>query len=170
MSSELDGFDEEALCELLEERLAAGKTSNLDHDLRDLCGCWTVALDWSPQVACKASVGADTVARGLARLHRLMTGLAAIYLEHPLPATGQREAALQRALANSWILVAQLDDSPERFVDALCWYFEAMGEPLPLELEIELETLILEGLFETDPAVLLLEVSQYALHSLDTEA
>ena len=169
MSSELGGFDEGALRELLEERLAAGQTGSLDHDLRELCGCWTVALDWSPQTACRAGVEAATVARSLARLHRLMTGLDGIYLEHPLPAAGGRVAALQRALAASWILVAQLDASPERFVDALCWYFEAMGEPLPRDLESEVETLILDGLYESEPTVLLLEVSLYVLHSLDGE-
>ena len=167
MSSELDGFDAEALRELLDERLAAGRVSGLDRELRELCGHWTVALDWSPQIACKAGVGAATVARSLDRLHQLMVGLRAVYAEHPLPADGAREATLQRAVEASWRLVARLDATPERFVDALCWYFEAMGIPIPLQLEDDLELLILEGLLDGEPDALIRDVTEYALHGMD---
>lgn len=167
MSSELDGFDAEALRELLDERLAEGRVSGLDRELCELCGHWTVALDWSPQIACKAGVGAATVARSLDRLHRLMSGLKAVYAQHPLPGNGSRDAILRRVLEDSWSLVAQLDATPERFVDALCWYFEAMGLPLSLELEDDLELLILEGLLDSEPAALVRDVAEYALLGLD---
>ena len=55
----------------------------------------------------------------------------------------------------------------ERFVDALCWYFEAMGLPLSLELEDDLELLILEGLLDSEPAALIGEVAEYTLLGLD---
>ena len=167
MSSELDGFDAEALRELLDERLAEGRISGLDLDLLELCGHWTVALDWSPQVACKAGVGAATVARALDRLHRLMSGLRGVYTQHPLPENGSREATLRQALEGSWRLVARLDATPERFVDALCWYFEAIDIPVPLELEDDLELLVLEGLLDSEPQALIQDVAEYALHGLN---
>lgn len=165
MSAELDGFDADALRELLDERIVAGSTSGLDRDLRELCGHWTIALDWSPQVACKAGVGAATVARALDRLHQLMTGLREVYADHPLPLVN-REPVVQGALTHSWRLVARHDAVPERFVDALCWYFEAMDHPLPVELEDELELLVLEGLLDSEPQVLVRDATEYALHSL----
>lgn len=169
LTADLDGFDAESLEQLLEERIAQGFTSSIDRDLRDLCGGWTVALDWSPQVACRAGVGAQTVVRALDRLYELLTELAAVYEDNPLPEQG-REETLGAVLRLSWRLVARLDATPDRFVDAICWYFDAMDQPLPDELERELATLILEGLLDSEPAVLVKEVTTYTLHSLDGEA
>ena len=166
LTTDLKGFDPEALHELLKERIARGFTGSIDRDLMDLCGHWTVALDWSPQVACRAGVGPATVVRALDRLYTLLTELAAVYEDNPLP-DREREETLAHVLRLSWRLVARLDATPDRFVDALCWYFDAMEQPLPEGLVQDLDTLIREGLRDCEPAVLVREVVTYTLHSLD---